>query len=199
MSHHKYTTEAFVINLRSRREADALVTLFTRELGVIQAVATGLRRLLSKMRMSVGQYSHIRVSVVQGKDFWRLTNAEPRDEYWGSFSKEAKLSFARLSTFLARMMPAGEKHEEIFNHLIDCSNFLILLSKSNPKEIQRKSELIELIFVLRALHGLGYLGNPTEWKYVLEGDITEEVLEHVEKDKKKALNKINSTLESSHL
>ncbi|MCL2120864.1 MAG: DNA repair protein RecO [Clostridiales bacterium] len=53
----QYKTEAIVLRLRKYREADALVTLFTRERGRISAVARGIYKPVSKLRGGVQPFS----------------------------------------------------------------------------------------------------------------------------------------------
>lgn len=76
MSIEKYTTESFVLACYERGEHDRTYTLFTRDFGLVSARATSIRTLQSKLRthMHVGRMA--RVTLVKGKEIWRITGSE---------------------------------------------------------------------------------------------------------------------------
>ncbi|MEK9177832.1 MAG: recombination protein O N-terminal domain-containing protein, partial [Patescibacteria group bacterium] len=69
------TTPGFIIDSRPYGEAGRLMSIFTRELGLVRATAQGIRLEKSKLRYSSQLYSFGIFSFVCGKEFWRLTNA----------------------------------------------------------------------------------------------------------------------------
>jgi hypothetical protein len=75
--YHKHTTHAFVLDVSTSGEKNHFVTLFTREFGMIKAKAQSVRVMDSKLRYALQEYSYIEVSLVKGKDIWRITNALP--------------------------------------------------------------------------------------------------------------------------
>jgi len=52
-----YKTDAVILRTRDYREADRLVTLFTRDRGKVQAIARGTRKLKSRKRAV--SYTHL--------------------------------------------------------------------------------------------------------------------------------------------
>ncbi|MEN9337772.1 MAG: hypothetical protein RIQ41_86 [Candidatus Parcubacteria bacterium] len=78
MAIEKYTTEALVIEHFDQGEHDRMYKLFTRDFGLVMAHAKSVRKLESKLRAHISPRSKSLVTLVQGKDVWRLVGAEER-------------------------------------------------------------------------------------------------------------------------
>src|SRR3989344_531684 len=76
MSYHIYTTRGVVLSSRSLREADRVYSILTRDLGLIRATALGVRKEESKLRGHIEPLSLSTISLVRGKEYWRLTSAD---------------------------------------------------------------------------------------------------------------------------
>lgn len=76
MSYHIYTTKGIILSERPVKEADRIYSILTREFGLIRAIATGVRKETSKLRGAIEPVSVSNVSLVRGKEYWRLTSAE---------------------------------------------------------------------------------------------------------------------------
>lgn len=76
MSYHIYTTKGIVLSSRPLREADRIYSILTRDLGLLKASAIGVRKEVSKLRGNLEPISISKVSLVRGKEFWRITSAE---------------------------------------------------------------------------------------------------------------------------
>src|SRR5690349_11857408 len=72
-----HTTPGFIIGSRPYGEAGKMLSIFTRDLGLVLAAAQGIRLEKSKLRYSAQDYSFGTFSLVRGKEFWRLTNSAP--------------------------------------------------------------------------------------------------------------------------
>jgi len=73
--HQIHTTAGFIIFSRPYGEADKLISIFTRDFGLVTATARGIRLEKSKLRYHAQDYSLGVFSLVRGKEFWRLTSA----------------------------------------------------------------------------------------------------------------------------
>lgn len=80
MSHTIYNTEAFIMSSHNSGEADRVYKLFTKDLGVITAKATGIRKIESRLNFFVQDFKYIDASLVKGKTIWRLVSARPIHE-----------------------------------------------------------------------------------------------------------------------
>ncbi len=76
MSYSIHTTKGLIISQRALREADRVYSIVTRDFGLIRATATGVRKGHSKLRGLIEPISLASVSLVRGKEYWRLTSAE---------------------------------------------------------------------------------------------------------------------------
>jgi recombinational DNA repair protein (RecF pathway) len=76
MAIEKYTTESLVIEHFDQGEHDRVYKLFTRDFGLVMAHAKSVRKLESKLRAHVLPRSVTLVTLVQGRDVWRLVGAE---------------------------------------------------------------------------------------------------------------------------
>ena len=73
--HPIHTTPGFIIDSRPYGEAGKLISIFTRDFGLVTASASGIRFERSKLRYHSQDYSFGSFSLVCGKELWRLTNA----------------------------------------------------------------------------------------------------------------------------
>ena len=76
MSIEKYTTEAFILREYERDENDMVYKVWTRDFGIIFVLARSVRKITAKLRMVIKKNDFILITVVKGKDVWRLTGAE---------------------------------------------------------------------------------------------------------------------------
>lgn len=151
MSHALYTTEAIVLGSRNSAEANRFVTLFTYDHGLIRAVAQGVRLLRSKLRYRLYTGARVRVTLVRGREVWRLVGVEEiaRPETMLAFPERFAL-FVRVSSVVTRFVQGEEVDLELFHEL---STLWELLQKKETEQLV----LIEVVAVARLLSLLGYL------------------------------------------
>jgi DNA repair protein RecO len=196
MSHHVYTTEAFVLDSGPGREADKIYWLFTKELGMIRASAQGVRLQKSKLRFSLQDFSYITVSVVRGKEWWRVTNAVPEKNIFTDYKdrKYIVYAFARIFRLLRRLIPEQDKHETIFSTLIEAVQFV------EQQSLDAKStQILEYILALRIVHALGYIGAVPTLESFISSPLTKEMLEKGAGHSKEFVSVINASIRESHL
>ncbi len=188
MSHHKYTTEAFVISSRNYGEADATFFLITPDLGSIWARAAGIRKEESKLRYSLEIYSRALVTVVRGREVWRVTSAE-------SISLARHIEcVARVFSLLDKLIHGEDKVSDVFYIIVD---LFTNLDEFGGGHIAIES--IELVTVLRILFALGYVGENDVTNDFLINKITTESIIDIQKYKVEILKIINTSLHSTHL
>ena len=73
---HIYTTKAIIVKSAPVGEANKLYFLLTHDLGFIKASAQGVRLSKSKLKGHLEEFSLILLSVVKGKEIWRITSVE---------------------------------------------------------------------------------------------------------------------------
>lgn len=195
--HHIHTTDGLVIQSRNHGEANKIVHIFTRDLGLIVAVAQGIRFEKSKLRYNIRDYFFSSFSLVYGKEFWRIVGAEELFEVSGEGGlKGSKVAILnRVSSILTRLILGEEKHEDLFDCLWNFAKFEI------PKDAgQDFLSIVESLLVVRILYRLGYVARNQE----LDSDLIES---NFDRDKIVALmpqrvninRLINNALRESHL
>lgn len=194
--YHLYHTPAFIIGSSPRGEGNKTFTLLTRDLGLISATAQSVREERSKLRYGLETLSLSDVTLVRGKDSWRLTNASLQEYFYNTFrtSPETVLLFGRIFRLLRRLVTGEEKNEQIFRTISEAVLFL----KTNPT--LSVSE-VEIVLVLRILHLLGYLAPRGEFGSILSdvSNWSESLLVEAKSWKTLALADINNSLRESQL
>ena len=76
MAIEKYTTKCIVLDAYDQGEHDKAYKVFTREFGLLICQAKSIRKLESKLRAHMLPRSVALITLVQGKEVWRLVGAE---------------------------------------------------------------------------------------------------------------------------
>ena len=76
-----FRVTAIVLRHADWGEADRLLTLFTREMGKLRAVAKGARKARSRKAGHLEPFTHVRLQLAKGRDLPIVTQAETVDAY----------------------------------------------------------------------------------------------------------------------
>ena len=164
--HHIYHTKAFVLGSRPAREDSKVLILFTEELGLVHAYTQGVRKLSSKLRFTLQDFSEAQVDLVRGKDMWRVTTATPVRSYTSvNTNQKAEQIVAHLAALMIRLVVGEEPNKALFRVLTRAYD---LLEVPRTKETYRS---LELLFVSRILTELGYLS--TTGPHIVDEEITD--------------------------
>ncbi|MFA6273254.1 MAG: DNA repair protein RecO [Candidatus Paceibacterota bacterium] len=195
------TTPAIVVRSRNSGENGKIFSLFCRELGLIRAHAQGVRKNNSKLRSHLADFSLVKVSLVRGKNFWRLTGATSEKNYYYSL-KDAPLKLkaaANVIRLLERLLHGEEKNEKLFDLVQSGFDFLDNLL-CQPTEKKEKILIFETALVLRILHQLGYVQKHQNISPFAEtSDWNEKLLVATQPRIPHLITVINQSLHESHL
>lgn len=146
-----YQTEGIILNSFDQGEADKVISVYTKEFGMIRLFARGTRRSSSKLNKFLNIFSYNRFGFVSGKDSWHLIDVEDLDHLDLIKEEAEKLSvLGNISKFLSRFHHGEERDQEIFNHLLSSIHFL----QTAPNDILKD---FENLFYYKSLAILGYL------------------------------------------
>lgn len=81
MADRSQRVETVVLRHADWGEADRLLTLYSRELGKIRAVAKGARKLRSRKAGHLQPFTRVVLMLARGRDMWIVTQAESVDAY----------------------------------------------------------------------------------------------------------------------
>lgn len=149
MSYQKYLTECLVLRGFDRGESDRLLSLFTKEFGLIRARASAVRSEKSKMRYSLQPYAQAQVSLVRGTRGWRAAGASHIASFDPTQESGIRV-FARVSVLIERLIIGEERSDYLYGTLLEAHEAL----RRAPVEAHPS---IELLSVARTLFALGYL------------------------------------------
>jgi DNA repair protein RecO (recombination protein O) len=76
-----YRDEAIVLRTHKLGEADRIITLLTREQGLVRAVAKGVRRTTSRWGSRLEPFTHVDLQLAEGRNLDTITQAETRGAY----------------------------------------------------------------------------------------------------------------------
>lgn len=188
--HSKHTTDGFVIDARDYREADRILYIFTRDFGLVGAIATGIRLQKSKLRahcmtLSLGSYA-----IIRGREMWRLADAcvtvLPSAQY---------VIPARIAILLKRFLHGEEASPRLFDIVSTAITFL----DKNSLGIEAM-EMLETLTVARMLHALGYIGSIDGLDDLLNAtDIDTSIFQELQSRRKMLNVHINRALRESQL
>ena len=194
MSHHIYQTEAFVIDSRNVGEANKIIYLYTKDLGLVAGNAQGVRLLKSKLRYSLQDFSYSKVSLVRGKEVWRITSAGLIDSIVSKVSPDSFV-LARGLSLVKRLVHGEEKSDELWQVLESAFKFWQSRAVDSIEP-----EYFEYLLVLRILNSLGYVAPEAGLVPFLQ-DMSwgESLFAEVALAKNDLIQHINRALKESHL
>lgn len=173
-------------------EANKYFLIFTKEFGLVRVAAQGVRHLKSKLRYGLEDYSLAQVSLVRGREIWRLTSAENK---FRVKTKEKAVILAGIFSLLLRLLHGEEKNERLFESVKEGMSFL-------GRENLSHEELanFECIIALRILSALGYIGQLGDFdQFIASPYFTPDLLSAMSELKTRAILEINKSLKETHL
>ena len=197
MSHTRYESECFVLEAEERGEANAQYLLFTKDLGLLRASAQGVRLSQGKLRYSLQEFSKADVSLVRGKEFWRVVGAQSKVHLWmkQELSSSKLLLLAKIFKLVKRLVTGEEKNQTLYSILEEAVTYL-QGREFNDEELL----LLELLVVAHVLKQLGYFEVTEVYKPFLEVQLFADTMLHeVEGVKKGLLQDINKALKETQL
>ena len=192
--HHIYHTEGIILGSRNFGEAGKYYSIFTRDLGMIKASASGVRKMSSKLRFVLQDFAYIKIDLIQGKDLWRVTNAS-KTNLLEQITKQPEhfAVFVNIANLLKRLLAGIEPNKELF---LDLLNGLSALEKVETKEDLRN---MEAIIVLRTLSNLGYIGGNETLQNLIKSPFEKDLIFEISKSRTSVLSAINKALKETHL
>lgn len=138
MSIEKYVTRAIVLESYDQGEHDKAFKVFTREFGLLVCQAKSVRKLESKLRAHTLLRSVSLITLVQGREVWRLVGAESV-LYKSPYMHEA-------TSLLRRFVQGAGAHRSLYDRIIS------FLERASLYDEQMARLLLYYIFLVE----LGY-------------------------------------------
>lgn len=196
MNYHTYNTPAFIISSLPAGESSRYIYIFTKDLGLVGAHAQNTRHVNSKLRYALDVPAMSQVSLVRGRNMWRLVSAVPEKRYISLFEDSPEKVKLCIQVFLLiKKLVAGEESNHTLFFTI--SSFLDFLENSS-EQVDIKN--IESIALLRILHILGYIPeNELTIKFARHNDWSIDIVDSMTHWRKEAVKIINESLSATGL
>ena len=193
--HHIYHTHGLILSSRNTGEANKMLVIYTREMGLIRAMVQGVRLHKSKLRFSLQDFSYANIDLVRGRDIWRVTSATNISSFpYARSFRPSILLIARISSLIERLCDGEESNESIFDDFVQA---LYLLDDTNIQPSSR--EALELHLVLRIMNTLGYIGESDTLLEYISSSFNEEKVISLLKERQSIVSHINKALNESQL
>jgi DNA repair protein RecO len=145
---HKYTTTAFVLSRTPIGEASAFITLLTSDLGIIRTRVQGIRKPGAKLAPSLQTLSETDVTLVRGKEGWRLSGAVLVRPWFSTLERNPRERVGRTAGLLLRLVHGESIDPSLFSIF---SSFIASFENGSEEEW----DAAECLAVLRFLQILG--------------------------------------------
>lgn len=193
--HHIYHTHGFILSSRNMGEANKMLTIYTREMGLVRAAAQGIRLHKSKLRFTLQDLSYVNVDLVRGKELWRVTSAKHISSFpLARRDTPSLVLIMRVTKLLERLCTGESPSENIFDDFIQA---LYLLDSDDISTSSR--EALELHLVLRIMNSLGYIGDSDMLSKYLSSSFDYSKTESLLKERQSIIAHINKALTESQL
>jgi DNA repair protein RecO (recombination protein O) len=143
-----FKIEGIVIKRKNFQESDKIVTVFSKEKGVIRLKAPGVRKITSRRSPHIELFNHCKFTLYQGKSIAILTEIEPIENF-KNFKKDLKrVGIAyHLSELIEGLCPENQQNLAIFD---------LLLSTFNKLSNEENLDKLIYDFEIKLLTLLGY-------------------------------------------
>lgn len=187
MSYTKYTTQACILRITPQGESNFDVVFLTTDFGKITVRAQSARENRSTMRMYLIRYRFVTISIVRGKNLWRLVGITDLDEFMPRPQRVTQTPFPKTLRLVEQLVTGESEQLELFEFIKKYAFFLSHISE------QAVFEGAEIIGTISLLILLGY------WDHDHNVLLTPDTCKNVLKNKQEYIKKINKALEISHL
>lgn len=171
--YHKHLTEGIVIKGMDRGDSNKVLTLLTKEFGLLYVTVQNARSESSKLRYGIQDFTSGNFSLVRGRHSWKLVGAEAKNNFWVDTENDLRLLKVRI-LYLVKKLAGEEKNEMLY----EVVNNVIEFVAEDQNIIKEK----EIGAVLKLLKSSGFL----------KEEISE--IENLSKDREKAIEVINHSL-----
>jgi DNA repair protein RecO len=193
--HNIYNTRAIILKSVSIKEANKIYFLLTEDFGFIKATAQGIRLSKSKLKGHLQDFYISNISLVKGREFWRIINSEVIRQSNFLLNKEKMFLIKNIFSLILRLVHGEEKNEKLFECI---NNFYCFIQDTDLKGDDYKN--LEAITVFRILNVLGYLKKQNNLEsFIQSNNLDIGILNEIDPVRKEILIEINSSLKETQL
>jgi DNA repair protein RecO (recombination protein O) len=144
-----FRASAVVLRHGDWGEADRLLTLYTREQGMVRALAKGVRKMTSRKAGHLQPFTHVTVQLAKGRDLLIVTQAETVNAFLPLHDNLQKVSYA---AYIVELLLRFSYEEEGGNPTI----FRLLTETLDRLEKEEEAWLPIRYYEMRLLDAVGF-------------------------------------------
>lgn len=146
-----HTCKAVVLDSQPQREHDAMVVLFTREIGKVYANAKGIKKIGAKHAMAVQPFQVVEVDMVRGNGGWRLIGSQALDRSLVLEAPfEVRAAYGRVVRVVLDITPIEQVESGLYDLLWS------MATRSIPVQTSSSLRVMEAKLLARVLETLGW-------------------------------------------
>lgn len=146
-----YSDEAVVLRTRKLAEADRIITLLTRERGIVRAVAKGVRRTSSRFGSRLEPFTQVDLQLAEGRNLDTITQAVTRAPFGEAISADYdRYTAASVMVETVERLVAEEREPAVQQYQLLVGGLRAMAAGEH-----RGSDVMDS-FVLRSLAVAGY-------------------------------------------
>ncbi|RNL79691.1 DNA repair protein RecO [Nocardioides marmorisolisilvae] len=146
-----YSDEAVVLRTRKLAEADRIITLLTRDHGIVRAVAKGVRRTTSRFGSRLEPFTHVDLQLAEGRNLDVITQAVTRAPFGEAISADYdRYTAASVMLETAERLVAEEREPSVQQYLLLIGGLRAMAAGEH-----RAGDVMDS-FLLRSLAVAGY-------------------------------------------
>ncbi len=186
MGHDIHSQIGILLDTKDYGESGKILYFLTKELGILVAIAIGVREVKSKMRGSIVPLTICNFDFVEGREVNRLTGIQIQENLISDLSIEQRKVVSNILNFVLRTVVGQTPNESLYE------NVILGFKKLREKALQ-DFEVLEIIWLLKILVSLGY------WELGKYDSFEETNLNTVFEIKKELVEEINKAIKSTQL
>lgn len=145
-------TQGLIIKEQAVGESDRLVTILTKDEGVVRAFARRAKNLKDSKNAATGLLCYSRLKLSKGRDTYNVNEAFPIEVFFGLRKDVTSLALAQYFCQLAvELVPEGVESSEYLRLVLNALHFLCQGTRPQP--------LLKAIVELRMVSEAGYMPN----------------------------------------
>lgn len=151
-----YHTHGIILKRKDFRENDGSFLIYTKDRGVIDAVAKGARKIKSKLSPHLSYFSLVDLMIAKGKNFNQIAGAMMIKDFSGIKSDLFKIILASYCIeVLGQLVKSDHKDKQIWKLINDILG--LINNKPAKSDLEKKQlEVLVRAFALKLMSELGY-------------------------------------------
>lgn len=142
MAIEKYTTEAFILKEYIEGESDLTYKVWTKDFGIIFVLARSIRKVNAKLRMLTKKHNFLSLTLVKGKNIWRLVGVEDLN-----CNQNNEKYFAEVKSIIAEVIHRFLEEKKSYKKLFEKLKSILTLNQKELEILKIRTLIYYLVLV----------------------------------------------------